>query len=105
MALHAVVEVGGRGEGGGDLHRVVAAGQAGYQRGVLPGEQGQPVLDTTVHSSFGSRDLELPHLTAGTQQFIQTLGFTNRSLGFSCTDFGFTARQFLRAISKGKSEP
>ena len=35
----------------------------------------------------------------------QTLGFKNQSLGFSFTDFGFTARQFLQAISWGKSEP
>ena len=27
------------------------------------------------------------------------------SLGFSCTDFGFTARQFLQAIPEGKCEP
>ena len=28
-----------------------------------------------------------------TPRFAQNLGFKNRSLGFSCTDFGFTAGQ------------
>ena len=31
--------------------------------------------------------------------------FNNQSLDLSCTNFGFTARQFIMAIPKGKSEP
>ena len=37
--------------------------------------------------------------------FLQTSGFKNQILEFTCTDFGFTARQFLQAVLEGKSEP
>ena len=30
---------------------------------------------------------------------VQTSGFNNRRLDFSCTDFGFTARQFVQAVT------
>ena len=38
------------------------------------------------------------HLQLFGEKSAQTLGFKYQSLGLSCTDFGFTARQFIHAI-------
>ena len=62
--------------------------------GSIPSKfSGKALGITNIEIIFGDSNIT-PKLVL----FDQTSGFKNQRLEFSCTDFGFTARQFLQAV-------